>query len=741
MLLFLPNLIFGQGFYDSEIIQDIKIYFPFDDWRFRLDTAKAGYDGYILADSILINGNKYLLAGVKFKGNSSYAISRKKNPLHIKLDLVKSANYEGFDDIKLGNAWSDNSMIREPLAYDVLRQYMFAPKSNFAKVFINNQYYGLMNNTESIDKGFILRNFLSSAYSFVKCNPESIGANFGNGPNLGYLGEDLNFYNGKYELESDTGWYELIQLCDTLNNHFEYFNSIADIDRFLWMLAFNNVLVNLDSYSGNFRQNYYLYRNHKDIWNPIVWDLNMAFGGFALPGGISGSLTPITMQTMAHNLHKSENGWPLIFKLLNDPFYAKMYYAHMRTINQENFVSGKYKEWALKLQNLVEPAVLIDSNFLSTYGNFKVALETNTPGTNGAPTSPGIFPLMDARANFLKNVLSASPPVLEFVKIPTNIEIGAVVVFKVKISNGGNAYLGYRRQNGDRFLREPLFDDGMHGDDLAGDQIFGTSITISDPLIQFYFYAENNQAGAFLPERAEHEFFTIEANVPLAKLGDLVINELVPVNSKGIYNEKGKIKDWFELGNNTNQFLKLSGFNLSDDLQNFRKWSFPDDAYISPNGHLLVWADGENSSYLNHHTNFSLSGSGGNLILSYNGQIVDQTSYSTIKTDFSSGRCPDLTGDFQTISKVTPGEVNYCLSFSEDLSINKINIFPVPTFGEIAIHSEVGIREVQLLNCFGTFVKELKEGVSDLCDLPSGVYILKIIDINNKEYINKISKL
>ncbi|MBK9640259.1 MAG: hypothetical protein IPO72_02945 [Saprospiraceae bacterium] len=87
----------------------------------------------------------------------------------------------------------------------------------------------------------------------------------------------------------------------------------------------------------------------------------------------------------------------------------------------------------------------------------------------------------------------------------------------------------------DRFLREPLFDDGMHGDDLAGDQIFGTSITISDPLIQFYFYAENNQAGAFLPERAEHEFFTIEANVPLAKLGDLVINELMPVNSKGIF--------------------------------------------------------------------------------------------------------------------------------------------------------------------------------------------------------------
>ena len=36
---------------------------------------------------------------------------------------------------------------------------------------------------------------------------------------------------------------------------------VLDVDRALWMLAFNNVLVNLDSYSGAFRQNYYLYHD------------------------------------------------------------------------------------------------------------------------------------------------------------------------------------------------------------------------------------------------------------------------------------------------------------------------------------------------------------------------------------------------------------------------------------------------------------------------------------------------
>jgi spore coat protein CotH len=38
----------------------------------------------------------------------------------------------------------------------------------------------------------------------------------------------------------------------------------------LWMLAFNNVFVNLDSYTGGFSQNYYLYKDENRRFNPVV---------------------------------------------------------------------------------------------------------------------------------------------------------------------------------------------------------------------------------------------------------------------------------------------------------------------------------------------------------------------------------------------------------------------------------------------------------------------------------------
>ena len=83
-------------------------------------------------------------------------------------------------------------------------------------------------------------------------------------PNLAYKGVDTTLYYGHYEMKSDGGWTELMHLCDTLVNHTDTIEEILDVDKALWMLAFNVVMVNLDSYSGSFAQNYYLYRDNKE---------------------------------------------------------------------------------------------------------------------------------------------------------------------------------------------------------------------------------------------------------------------------------------------------------------------------------------------------------------------------------------------------------------------------------------------------------------------------------------------
>ena len=71
----------AQSLYDINQIQQIEIYFSQTNWDFQMDTAKAGAEGYIISDSVRINGVNFVDVGVKYKGNSSYNANGNKNPL------------------------------------------------------------------------------------------------------------------------------------------------------------------------------------------------------------------------------------------------------------------------------------------------------------------------------------------------------------------------------------------------------------------------------------------------------------------------------------------------------------------------------------------------------------------------------------------------------------------------------------------------------------------------------------
>ena len=54
-----------------------------------------------------------------------------------------------------------------------------------------------------------------------------------------------------------------------------------------------------------------------------------------------------------------------------------------------------------------------------------------------------------------------------------------------------------------------MYDDGLHNDGAASDNIYGADIIINSLITEYYIYAENADAGMFSPERAEHEFYTL----------------------------------------------------------------------------------------------------------------------------------------------------------------------------------------------------------------------------------------
>ena len=731
----------AQNFYDQNTIQKIEIQFAQPNWDYQLDTAKAGAEGYIMAAAVTINGVYFDSVGVKYKGNSSYNPTYNKNPLHIELDGFKNQSYLGIKDIKLGNNFADPSMIREVLGYDILQNYMHCPKANFAKVYINGAYHGLYSNAESINKQFYSNHYYSSGNTAIKCNP-LVNPSTNTKSNLKYFttGDSSNYFNF-YEIKSNYGWNSLRALADTITNYQSRASDNIDIDRAIWMLAFNNVNVNLDSYSGAFCQNYYLYKDNTGHYNPTIWDLNMCFGGFPYLGVSNSSLAQLSianMQQMPITIHATDVYWPLINIINSNPQYKRMLVAHMRTITNEFIANNAYVIKAQQLQALIDTSVLSDTYKFYSYTQFQNGLTGNV--AIGSYSVPGIGNLLSARLNYLQGTTDfgySTPTITAVGSSTASPALNTTVTITANVANTSTVYLGYRDDITKKFTRILMYDDGSHNDGASGDNVYGADLTVSSTQMQYYIYAENTNAGMFSPERAEHEYHVLQTNVLQPAAGQVVINEFLAVNQTGQVDEAGTNEDWIELYNNSNSALDLSGLYLSDSYTNPQKFVFPNNTIIPANGFLTIWADEDNSS-TSLHCNFKLSASGERLILSKSTTVLDSLSFGAQTADISFGRCPDGTGAFQQLSTPSYNSNNCAVGVNEIMQNSAtISVFPNPANEVVIITCSVSkTLPYEVINTMGDIVitgdvtqkTEIRTG-----DLNQGIYFIKVA--------GKVSKL
>ncbi len=740
-LLITLNL-FSQSFYDENTIQTIRITFTQSNWDQLLDAEKAGAGNYIMAQSININGVLLDSVGVKYKGNSTYNANQVKNPFHIELDTYKDQNYQSYTDIKLSNVAKDPSFIREVLSYNILRQYMVAPKSNFTNVYVNGNLIGLYVSSESVSKKFVDSNFYSKTNTFIKCNPPAgAGPGSTNLPNLVYKGQDSTQYYTAYELNSTHGWQDLINLCDTLNNNVNSVEAVLDVDKALWMLAFDNVLVNLDSYIGGFAQNYYLYKDDHGRFLSVVWDLNESFGTFSSTGTSTLSSTTAKQQ-MSHLLHLTDTNYPLVRKLLSIPMYKRMYLAHIKTILLENFSNNSYFTKGQAYQATISAAVQADPNKFFTYANFTANINTDVTGGGGpgGSSTPGITNLMNGRKTYLlaQADFTATEPSISNINLSNSAPLlNDQFTIRASVTNSNSAYLGYRRALGAPFQRIQMFDDGLHNDGAANDNVFGVDVIMSDIFMQYYIYAENNTIGKFSPVRAEHEYYTLNVSSP--PIGNLVINEFMASNSTTAADPNGQFDDWIELYNNGNTDIDLNNFSLSDESANLMKWKFPAGAIINAKGYLIVWADND-TTQSGYHANFKLSASGETLFLvDTAGTILDQISYSTQITDTSFGRYANGTGNFQFMPPTFNAE-NMLTTGLPTITSEKpqLLVYPNPAHDSFTIKvsgSSLLERNVSIYNLYGSIVYQ--DNIDQELTIPilnwaPGMYIAKVGNSTSK---------
>jgi gliding motility-associated-like protein len=87
----------------------------------------------------------------------------------------------------------------------------------------------------------------------------------------------------------------------------------------------------------------------------------------------------------------------------------------------------------------------------------------------------------------------------------------------------------------------------------------------------------------------------------------IVLNEYSATNFSGVVDNFGNQSDWVELYNVYTSSVSLSGYWLSNDRSNLKKWAFPSTFTMAVGAYKAVWLSGKNVTVgTNFHANFTL---------------------------------------------------------------------------------------------------------------------------------------
>jgi len=279
----------GEALFDHSYLHEIRV--TFDDSNFW-QTLNSNYqDGQdpngggsgieYLEGSIEIDGNAIESIGVRLKGFSSFFFTE-SDKKSIKIDInefVTGQKYDGINKFNLNNGTGDPALMRDVLAYDIIREAGgIAPRTAHAKVYLNDTFWGTYVIVEQVNDDMMSRYFAEENGNLFKNIAWS---------EMEYMGDSPEPYKNIFQLKSNeleddyTGLIELMQVINTLSGEaFETrIREVFNVEQYLRVLAVDIMTDNWDSYIEHGR-NWYLYQEPQSgqfQWVP--WDYNLSMGG------------------------------------------------------------------------------------------------------------------------------------------------------------------------------------------------------------------------------------------------------------------------------------------------------------------------------------------------------------------------------------------------------------------------------------------------------------------------------
>ncbi len=500
--------LFAQSAFDDTALQKMELEFYDDHWNNKLKAFKKQKLEIRIPAKLTLASVVYDSVAVRFKGNSSYNNPSKKEskklPFNIDLNAhIKGTTLpDGSNKIKLSNSFRDPSYLREVLSFKIVDNYLPTPKVSFFHLFINGIDYGIYVGNSSINNHFLKENFGTKKGVLFKCDPDysqSDALHCSPEPmsNLMFY-ENPDCYKSLYELKSKKGWKQLEKFIQKINHSPEELSGeMADFE-FMWMLALNSVLVNLDSYTGKLSHNYYLYRDTFKVWHPIMWDLNLSFGGFPFDGEKSGKLSTEEMQKHSLQVHLRTKERPLISTFLSDEKNIKLYRFMIRTICEDFFNNGKYLELMKNYKAQIREAV--NGSGLKLYSSKDFEDNDKKTVQIGKIEMVGIQELMEKRVNYLIStpVFESEPPLYLNHEV---IRDSTQWIFKCQLVKADRAWLFTQAVAKGPWTRHAM-NNNLRFWDIA--------FPIEERPHAFFIQMENQETASLFPTNAPRKFLLSE---------------------------------------------------------------------------------------------------------------------------------------------------------------------------------------------------------------------------------------
>lgn len=652
-------------FYDAGTLRTLYLRFHDEDWYAQLN-AFYRTDVEVPAE-LVVDGKVYPKVGVRFRGTSSYfTVRSEKKSFNVAIDYGDdNQRLYGYKTLNLLNGHVDPSFLREVLYNQIARDYIPAMKTNFVKLVINGESWGVYINLQQYNKDFLDEWFGTRDGVRWKVGP--------GGGALTYSGNDVSAYQRAYQLKTanvENPWEDLIALCETLDAKTPEAKletelpSIFNVDRALWQLAVSNVFMDDDSYihkGGDFS----IYQDVNKRFHLISHDNNETFrfgrerrgggpGGRG-PGGwswgelTSGMVSPVT--------HADNSMRPAISRLLGIPKWKARYIAHVHTVIDEWLDWGVLEPVIKEYHSLIDADVQQDNKKLYSHRDYEVSADGVSRGR-----TPSFKQFVTQRREFLLNHPELNKPTPKIVSIstPENALANQSVEITAELDKtvAPDSVLLYYGTDRHAVFKHTVMSE--KGNSFVGN-IPGFPV---GTIVYYYVEAsavKTHGTTIFSPARAEFGAAHYQVTPPKAKETAVVINEFMAVNTNSIVDPQGDHEDWLELHNITDKPMLLTGMYLTDKMDNLRKWEFPENTTIPPRGYLIVWLDEDGKATEGLHANFKLSRNGETVMLvdtdAHGNQVIDTVTFGKLEKDSAVGRYPNGTGDFSLV-QTTPGSQN-----------------------------------------------------------------------------------